>query len=224
MLKWCDFLETSFWSIRLLIQELALSFRQFKTVSIGATMTKMTNQFVPCFARQVTIFFFGKNFILFGFRISCRRSTKEKVFLQIRFEFELFAICESYEILSTEKVELLTGACEWSPAERSFCRPNPTCRPIEAPENGRVDCPIESLCVVSCDQAPDMTFWERTFVYQFRANRKRKTKKFYPIQGYEMDHGLIEKTLTCDCDINDYQCTWNKPVPKCKRKWIPREC
>ena len=87
-----------------------------------------------------------------------------------------------------KKCSCKSGSCEWSPLDRSFCRPNPTCRPIESPENGRVDCPTESLCVVSCDL------------------------------GYEMDHGLIEKTLTCDCDINDYRCTWNKPVPKCRRK------
>ena len=31
-----------------------------------------------------------------------------------------------------------------------------------------------------------------------------------------MINGLVEKTLTCDCDIQSYECQWNKQVPICK--------
>ena len=86
-----------------------------------------------------------------------------------------------------KKCTCRSGQCNWSPSTRSFCRPNPTCAAIQAPKNGRVDCPLDSFCVVTCDT------------------------------GYEMASGLIEKTLTCQCDIGDYRCAWDKPVPICRR-------
>ena len=95
------------------------------------------------------------------------------------------------------KCSCRSGNCAWSPSspqtpkspKLSFCRANPTCSAISAPQNGRVDCPLDSACVVTCDS------------------------------GYEMATGLIEKTLTCQCDIDDYRCAWNKPVPVCRREF-----
>ena len=85
-----------------------------------------------------------------------------------------------------KKCQCRSGECDWSPPDRSYCRQNPTCPQLTAPENGRIECPLDSFCVISCND------------------------------GFEMINGLVEKTLTCDCDIQSYECQWNKQVPICR--------
>ena len=85
-----------------------------------------------------------------------------------------------------KKCQCRSGECDWSPPDRSYCRQNPTCPQLSAPENGRIECPLDSFCVISCND------------------------------GFEMINGLVEKTLTCDCDIQSYECQWNKQVPICR--------
>ena len=46
-----------------------------------------------------------------------------------------------------KKCQCKNKECLWTPAEKSFCRKNPTCPAIPIPKNGRVECPVESLCV-----------------------------------------------------------------------------
>ena len=89
-----------------------------------------------------------------------------------------------------KKCQCRSGECDWSPPDRSYCRQNPTCPQLSAPENGRIECPLDSFCVISCND------------------------------GFEMINGLVEKTLTCDCDIQSYECQWNKQVPICKGEFI----
>ena len=78
--------------------------------------------------------------------------------------------------------------CMWTPSEKSYCRKNPTCPNIDTPQNGRIECPVDSFCVISCDD------------------------------GYEMDNGIRERTLQCNCDFDNYMCKWDHSIPVCKRE------
>jgi len=82
--------------------------------------------------------------------------------------------------------------CMWGPSEKSFCRKNPTCPNIETPKNGRIECPVDSFCVISCDD------------------------------GFEMEKGIMERTLRCNCDFDNYMCQWDHQIPVCRRTYICR--
>lgn len=66
-------------------------------------------------------------------------------------------ICqEGFHISNSEtdrrKCQCLNGECRWSEKRDVKCRKNPSCPAIAAPENGSVYCPIDDVCLVSCNQ------------------------------------------------------------------------
>ena len=113
--------------------------------------------------------------------------------LQICFSNAEFIIYSRFSFLSIfpgplkKKCQCKNRECSWTPSDKSYCRKNPVCPRIQIPENGRIECPVDSICVVSCDE------------------------------GFEMENGIMEKTMKCNCDFENYLCQWDYKTPVCKR-------